>query len=247
MFVTAGELAGMLERGEPVTVLDVRWSLPEPDGSAAPSSSGGGGEGPGLGSAHLVGEQAPSEPLRQRSGQAWWAGEPDRPLGHLGVPAVHAAEDARERRRGARDDDVGVVARVLHAHGHLAAVEQDGNLALMFATREEGPLFAITKEDLRRADKVKSGLNTVVEVVAKDGDGELTMCFVGPRGRMRDPQRAKREARSAAAQGRCRHKEEGADAVASAPSCCSDQIASMTAFSVDDGRIAAATSAVSGR
>ncbi|WP_217921777.1 hypothetical protein [Miltoncostaea oceani] len=67
-------------------------------------------------------------------------------------------------------------------NGHLAAVEQDGNLALMFATREEGPLFAIANEDLRRADKVKSGLNTVVEVVAKDGE---TVCFVGPRGRMR--------------------------------------------------------------
>lgn len=35
VFVTAGELAGMLERGEPVTLLDVRWSLAEPDGSAA--------------------------------------------------------------------------------------------------------------------------------------------------------------------------------------------------------------------
>nr|WP_264060988.1 sulfurtransferase [Mycolicibacterium psychrotolerans] len=35
VFVTAGELAGMLERGEPVALLDVRWSLAEPDGSAA--------------------------------------------------------------------------------------------------------------------------------------------------------------------------------------------------------------------
>lgn len=35
VFITADELAAMLERGEPVTLLDVRWSLPEPDGSAA--------------------------------------------------------------------------------------------------------------------------------------------------------------------------------------------------------------------
>ncbi len=35
VFITADELAGMLERGAPVTLLDVRWSLPEPDGSAA--------------------------------------------------------------------------------------------------------------------------------------------------------------------------------------------------------------------
>jgi thiosulfate/3-mercaptopyruvate sulfurtransferase len=35
VFITAGELAGMLERGEPVTLLDVRWSLAEPDGSEA--------------------------------------------------------------------------------------------------------------------------------------------------------------------------------------------------------------------
>lgn len=35
VFITADELAGMLERAEPVTLLDVRWSLPEPDGGAA--------------------------------------------------------------------------------------------------------------------------------------------------------------------------------------------------------------------
>ena len=35
VFITADELAGMLERAEPVTLLDVRWSLPEPDGTAA--------------------------------------------------------------------------------------------------------------------------------------------------------------------------------------------------------------------
>jgi hypothetical protein len=70
-------------------------------------------------------------------------------------------------------------------NGRLAAVELDGDIALMFATREEGPLLVGTKEDLFRVAKVKSGLNIVVEVVAKEGDGEVTMCFVGPRGRMR--------------------------------------------------------------
>lgn len=35
VFVSADELAGMLDRGEPVTLLDVRWTLAEPDGSAA--------------------------------------------------------------------------------------------------------------------------------------------------------------------------------------------------------------------
>ena len=35
MFVTAGELAALLAAGEPVTLLDVRWSLPEPDGRDA--------------------------------------------------------------------------------------------------------------------------------------------------------------------------------------------------------------------
>lgn len=70
-------------------------------------------------------------------------------------------------------------------NGQLAAVERGGDLLLMFATREEGPLVAIDQEGLLRAAKVKSGLNTAVEVVAKDGDGEMTLCFVGPRGRMR--------------------------------------------------------------
>jgi len=35
VFVTATELADAIDRGEPVTILDVRWSLPEPDGTAA--------------------------------------------------------------------------------------------------------------------------------------------------------------------------------------------------------------------
>ncbi|TRW86141.1 sulfurtransferase [Mycolicibacterium sp. 018/SC-01/001] len=35
VFISAYELAGMLERAEPVTLLDVRWSLPEPDGTEA--------------------------------------------------------------------------------------------------------------------------------------------------------------------------------------------------------------------
>ncbi|MEH3140687.1 MAG: sulfurtransferase [Mycobacterium kyogaense] len=35
VFITAGELADMLGRGEPVTLLDVRWSLSEPDGTEA--------------------------------------------------------------------------------------------------------------------------------------------------------------------------------------------------------------------
>jgi thiosulfate/3-mercaptopyruvate sulfurtransferase len=35
VFVTAEELADMIDRGRPVTILDVRWSLPEPDGTAA--------------------------------------------------------------------------------------------------------------------------------------------------------------------------------------------------------------------
>ncbi|MEW5812462.1 MAG: sulfurtransferase [Actinomycetota bacterium] len=35
VFISADELAGMLERAEPVTLLDVRWSLPEPDGTEA--------------------------------------------------------------------------------------------------------------------------------------------------------------------------------------------------------------------
>lgn len=35
VFVSADELAGMFDRGEPVTLLDVRWTLAEPDGSAA--------------------------------------------------------------------------------------------------------------------------------------------------------------------------------------------------------------------
>lgn len=35
VFITADELARMLEAGEPVTLLDVRWQLAEPDGRAA--------------------------------------------------------------------------------------------------------------------------------------------------------------------------------------------------------------------
>ncbi len=35
VLITAEELAGLLAAGEPVTLLDVRWSLPEPDGTAA--------------------------------------------------------------------------------------------------------------------------------------------------------------------------------------------------------------------
>lgn len=35
VFITAHELARRLDAGEPVTLLDVRWSLPEPDGTAA--------------------------------------------------------------------------------------------------------------------------------------------------------------------------------------------------------------------
>ncbi|AFM15654.1 rhodanese-related sulfurtransferase [Mycolicibacterium chubuense NBB4] len=35
VFITARELARLLDSGEPVTLLDVRWSLPEPDGRAA--------------------------------------------------------------------------------------------------------------------------------------------------------------------------------------------------------------------
>ena len=35
VLITASELARLLEAGEPVTLLDVRWSLPEPDGTAA--------------------------------------------------------------------------------------------------------------------------------------------------------------------------------------------------------------------
>lgn len=35
VFVTVDELARVLAAGEPVTLLDVRWSLPEPDGRDA--------------------------------------------------------------------------------------------------------------------------------------------------------------------------------------------------------------------
>lgn len=35
VFVTADEVAAILDRGDPVTLLDVRWTLAEPDGSAA--------------------------------------------------------------------------------------------------------------------------------------------------------------------------------------------------------------------
>jgi thiosulfate/3-mercaptopyruvate sulfurtransferase len=35
VFVSAADLAAMLDRGEPVTLLDVRWELARPDGSAA--------------------------------------------------------------------------------------------------------------------------------------------------------------------------------------------------------------------
>lgn len=35
VFVTAAELARRLDAGEPITLLDVRWSLPQPDGTAA--------------------------------------------------------------------------------------------------------------------------------------------------------------------------------------------------------------------
>lgn len=35
VFVTAAELRRLIESGAPVTVLDVRWTLPEPDGTAA--------------------------------------------------------------------------------------------------------------------------------------------------------------------------------------------------------------------
>lgn len=70
-------------------------------------------------------------------------------------------------------------------NGRLAAVELDGDLAPMFATREEGPILVGTKEDILRAAKVQGGLNSAVEVVAKEGDGEVALCFVGPRGRMR--------------------------------------------------------------
>jgi thiosulfate/3-mercaptopyruvate sulfurtransferase len=35
VFISAAELAAILERGDPVTVLDVRWELAHPDGSAA--------------------------------------------------------------------------------------------------------------------------------------------------------------------------------------------------------------------
>jgi thiosulfate/3-mercaptopyruvate sulfurtransferase len=35
VLITATELAGLLESGEPVTILDVRWRLDEPDGRAA--------------------------------------------------------------------------------------------------------------------------------------------------------------------------------------------------------------------
>ncbi|WP_018600099.1 sulfurtransferase [Mycobacterium sp. 155] len=35
VFVTAAELRRLIESGDPVTVLDVRWTLPEPDGTAA--------------------------------------------------------------------------------------------------------------------------------------------------------------------------------------------------------------------
>ena len=35
VFITATELARLLDAGEPVTLLDVRWTLAEPDGRAA--------------------------------------------------------------------------------------------------------------------------------------------------------------------------------------------------------------------
>ncbi|MCV7152543.1 sulfurtransferase [Mycolicibacterium pyrenivorans] len=35
VLITAEELASRLDAGEPITLLDVRWSLPEPDGTAA--------------------------------------------------------------------------------------------------------------------------------------------------------------------------------------------------------------------
>lgn len=35
VFITAAELARRLDAGEPITLLDVRWSLPQPDGTAA--------------------------------------------------------------------------------------------------------------------------------------------------------------------------------------------------------------------
>jgi thiosulfate/3-mercaptopyruvate sulfurtransferase len=38
VLITAEELLGLLKTGEPVTLLDVRWSLPEPDGTAAYAS-----------------------------------------------------------------------------------------------------------------------------------------------------------------------------------------------------------------
>ncbi|MGB7507551.1 MAG: rhodanese-like domain-containing protein, partial [Mycobacterium sp.] len=35
VFITADQLARRLDAGEQITLLDVRWSLPEPDGVAA--------------------------------------------------------------------------------------------------------------------------------------------------------------------------------------------------------------------
>lgn len=35
VLITAAELAGMIQAGDPVSILDVRWRLDEPDGHAA--------------------------------------------------------------------------------------------------------------------------------------------------------------------------------------------------------------------
>ena len=71
--------------------------------------------------------------------------------------------------------------------GHLSVVAYEGDVALMFETLEAGITHVIPQQDLLRVGKVKGGLNTIVDVVGHtpDHDGDWTLCFVGPRGRMR--------------------------------------------------------------
>lgn len=70
-------------------------------------------------------------------------------------------------------------------NGRLGAVEVDGAASLLFVTRDGMPMFIGDEANLIGAAVVKRALNTIVEVACTQAGKERTVCFVGPRGRMR--------------------------------------------------------------
>lgn len=69
--------------------------------------------------------------------------------------------------------------------GRLEVAARGGERALVFHRRSAG-LLTLDEENILQVRKVKRGLNTVVDVDVRNSSGGVTtVCFVGPRGRMK--------------------------------------------------------------